>query len=53
MQGTSTPVAQSHLRTDAWTGGAMFATLASFEELWITKAQYEEHGANLCHRKCL
>ena len=39
--------------TDAWIGGAMFSTLSTFEDLWITKAQFEEHGAGIVHRKCL
>ena len=38
---------------EAWQGAAALAGLSTFSELWITKEQYEDVGASLCHRKCL
>ncbi|CAH8265655.1 unnamed protein product [Arabidopsis lyrata] len=37
----------------AWIGGSILASLSSFEQKWITKAEYEETGAAIVHKKCL
>jgi actin-related protein len=37
----------------AWTGGSILASLSSFKELWISKAEYDETGCNIVHRKCI
>jgi len=29
----------------AWTGGSVLASLGSFQQMWLSKAEYEEHGA--------
>jgi centractin len=31
--------------TAVWTGGSVLASLGSFRDLWVTRAQYEEEGA--------
>ncbi|KDO22129.1 hypothetical protein SPRG_10947 [Saprolegnia parasitica CBS 223.65] len=36
-----------------WIGGSILASLATFKTMWITKAEYEEHGASIVHRKTL
>ncbi|XP_010508618.1 PREDICTED: actin-66-like [Camelina sativa] len=36
-----------------WIGGSILASLSSFEQKWITKAEYEETGAAIVHKKCL
>jgi actin-related protein len=33
------------------TGGSILASLGSFQQMWMSKAEYEEHGAGLIHRK--
>jgi len=35
-----------------WKGASTFASLSTFAFSWISKADYEEHGANIVHRKC-
>ena len=35
-----------------WLGGAILSSLSTFQTNWITKAEYEEHGAKIVHRKC-
>lgn len=35
-----------------WKGGSTLSTLASFKEMWITKADYEEYGKEIVHKKC-
>eukprot|EP00638_Chattonella_subsalsa_P020250 CAMPEP_0117884676 /NCGR_PEP_ID=MMETSP0950-20121206/19065_1 /TAXON_ID=44440 /ORGANISM="Chattonella subsalsa, Strain CCMP2191" /LENGTH=431 /DNA_ID=CAMNT_0005741175 /DNA_START=11 /DNA_END=1306 /DNA_ORIENTATION=- len=36
----------------AWLGGSILASLGSYHELWMSKAEYEEHGSHLIDRKC-
>jgi actin-related protein len=35
-----------------WLGGAILSSLSTFQTSWITKAEYEECGAEIVHRKC-
>ena len=36
-----------------WIGGGMLAQLSSFQDMWITKDEYDESGAEIVHRKCV
>lgn len=36
----------------AWLGGSILGSLGSFNEMWFTKAEYDEYGAQLIDRKC-
>ncbi|KHJ78947.1 Actin [Oesophagostomum dentatum] len=35
-----------------WIGGSVLASLSTFQMMWITKAEYDEYGAAIVHRKC-
>ncbi|KAI8361161.1 actin-1 [Mortierella sp. GBAus27b] len=35
----------------AWIGGSILASLSLFNDVWITKAEYEEYGSKIIHRK--
>ena len=35
-----------------WIGGSILASLGSFQQMWMSKQEYEEHGAQLVHKKC-
>ena len=35
-----------------WIGGSILASLGSFQQLWMSKAEYEEQGAQGILRKC-
>ena len=35
-----------------WIGGSILSSLSTFQTMWITKAEYEEHGAGIVHKKC-
>jgi len=35
-----------------WIGGSILASLATFQSMWITKAEYDEAGPQIVHRKC-
>jgi actin-like protein 6A len=39
-------------RSSAWTGGSILATLGSFQQLWISKAEYDEVGNNIVAKRC-
>jgi len=36
-----------------WSGGSTLSSLASFEDRWITKEDYEETGVDIVHEKCV
>ncbi|ORM42383.1 Actin-2 [Babesia sp. Xinjiang] len=38
--------------TAVWTGGSIVASLSTFQHMWVTKAEYEESGPTVIHRKC-
>lgn len=35
-----------------WIGGSILASLSTFQQMWITKSDYEEEGPSIVHRKC-
>ena len=35
-----------------WVGGAIISSLPSFDEMWMTKEEYDDSGPSLVHRKC-
>lgn len=35
-----------------WKGASTLASLSSFGASWISREEYEEHGAGIVHRKC-
>ncbi|PJF17329.1 hypothetical protein PSACC_02825 [Paramicrosporidium saccamoebae] len=39
-------------RFGAWIGGSILASLSTFQQLWLTKQEYKEHGASYIDRKC-
>ena len=36
-----------------YVGGSILASLATFKSMWVTKAEYEEHGSRVLHRGAL
>ena len=39
-------------QSSAWIGGSVLASLANFQEKWITKQEYDESGPAIVHKKC-
>ena len=39
-------------RFGAWIGGSILASLGSFQQMWISKQEYEEGGKSQVERKC-
>ena len=45
------PLNAAERRFSAWIGGSILASLGSFQQMWMSKAEYEEHGKSLIHRR--
>lgn len=39
--------------SSAWSGGSILASLSTFENMWVSKGDYDEHGSNIVHRRSL
>jgi len=35
-----------------WTGGSILASLTTFQQMWISRAEYDEEGPIIVHRRC-
>lgn len=35
-----------------WIGGSLLSSLSSFQQMWISKGEYDESGPSVVHRKC-
>ncbi|GAB4819420.1 hypothetical protein N2152v2_006466 [Parachlorella kessleri] len=38
-------------RHSVWIGGSILASLGTFQQMWMSKAEYREHGPGLIHKK--
>ena len=38
-------------RYSAWIGGSILASLGTFQQMWMSKAEYQEYGAGGIHKK--
>lgn len=45
-------VAPPERRYSVWIGGSILSSLSTFQEMWISKEEYDEAGAGIVHRKC-
>merc|ERR1712244_215127 len=39
-------------KCSVWIGGSILASLATFQQMWISKQEYDECGPSIVHRKC-
>ncbi|KNC51760.1 uncharacterized protein AMSG_12104 [Thecamonas trahens ATCC 50062] len=46
-------IAPPERKYSVWIGGSIMASLSSFEQMWITRDEYDECGPAIVHRKCL
>jgi actin-related protein len=44
--------ANSERKFAPWLGASILSALNSFQQLWVTKSEYEEQGARVIHTKC-
>jgi len=45
-------IAPPERKYSVWIGGSILASLSTFQEMWITKEEYDESGPGIVHRKC-
>jgi actin beta/gamma 1 len=45
-------IAPPERKYSVWIGGSILASLTTFQQMWITKEEYDESGPSLVHRKC-
>jgi len=45
-------VAPPERKYSVWIGGSILASLSTFEEMWVSKEEYDESGPSIVHRKC-
>jgi actin len=45
-------IAPPERKYSVWIGGSILSSLSTFEEMWVTSAEYDESGPGIVHRKC-
>jgi actin beta/gamma 1 len=45
-------VAPPERKYSVWIGGSILASLSTFQQMWISKQEYDESGPGIVHRKC-
>ncbi|GMH38655.1 hypothetical protein BSKO_06539 [Bryopsis sp. KO-2023] len=45
-------VAPPERKYSVWIGGSILSSLATFQQMWIEKKEYDESGPSIVHRKC-
>lgn len=45
-------VAPPERKYSVWIGGSILSSLSTFQQMWISKQEYDESGPSIVHRKC-
>ena len=45
-------IAPPERKYSPWIGGSILASLSTFQQMWISKQEYDESGPSIVHRKC-
>lgn len=45
-------VAPPERQYSVWIGGSILSSLSTFQQMWVSKTEYEEMGPAIVHRKC-
>ncbi|XP_066291396.1 actin, cytoplasmic 3-like [Branchiostoma lanceolatum] len=45
-------IAPPERKYSVWIGGSILGSLSTFQEMWISKEEYDESGPGIVHRKC-
>merc|ERR1712039_119918 len=45
-------IAPPERKYSVWIGGSILSSLSTFQQMWITKQEYDECGPSIVHRKC-
>ncbi|KAJ2713492.1 NuA4 histone acetyltransferase subunit [Coemansia spiralis] len=47
------PASTAERKVTAWLGGSILGSLGTFHQLWISRAEYDEHGSSIVDKRCL
>jgi len=45
-------IAVPERKYSVWIGGSILSSISTFEEMWITKEEFDDAGESIVHRKC-
>merc|ERR1711865_1232677 len=45
-------VAPPERKYSVWIGGSILSSLSTFQQMWISKQEYDESGPTIVHQKC-
>jgi len=45
-------IAPPERKYSVWIGGSILSSLTTFQQMWVTKSEYDESGPSIVHRKC-
>lgn len=45
-------IAPPERKYSVWIGGSILASLSTFQQMWISKQEYDESGPSIIHCKC-
>jgi actin-related protein len=45
-------IAPPERKYSSWIGGSILASLSTFQQMWISKQEYDESGPSIVHQKC-
>ena len=45
-------IAPPERKYSVWIGGSILASLSTFQQMWISRQEYDESGPSIVHRKC-
>jgi actin beta/gamma 1 len=45
-------IAPPERKYSVWIGGSILSSLSTFQQMWISKTEYDESGPTIVHRKC-
>lgn len=45
-------IAPPERKYSVWIGGSILASLSTFQNMWISKQEFDEAGPSIVHRKC-
>jgi actin-related protein len=45
-------IAPPERKYSVWIGGSILSSLSTFQQMWISKEEYDESGPQIVHRKC-
>ena len=45
-------IAPPERKYSVWMGGSILSSLTTFQQMWISREEYDEEGPGIVHRKC-